>query len=83
MNLKIDTAVIYSNDEILDVVHGKAEGLFRTLTDHYSWETILESLYESETVLKNLEELEDAQSSGKLDSCSYIVKIFRGKTYKY
>lgn len=83
MNIKLDTAIIYNDEEIIDIIHGRTQGLFRSIRDHTTWETIMEDLDESGITVKNLDELEEAYASGKLESFTYNIKIFRGKTYKY
>lgn len=83
MEILIDTAVIYNDEEIIDIIHGKQSGLFRSIKNHPTWETIMEDLYEAGIdEAKTLEELESIYASDKLESFTYNIKIFIGKTYK-
>lgn len=82
MGILIDTAVIYNDEEIIDIIHGKQSGLFRSIKSHSTWETIMEDFDEVNIEVNNLDELEIAFQSQYSESFTYNIKIFIGKTYK-
>lgn len=82
MGMLIDTAVIYNDEEIIDIIHGKQSGLFRSIKNHSIWETVMEELDAVNIEVNNLDELELAYQSSQAESFTYNIKIFIGKTYK-
>jgi hypothetical protein len=83
MAVKIDTAVIYNHEQVVDVIHGKENGLFRSIKSHPTWESIMEDLYEIGVQVSDLDELEHVYTQSDSDLFQYRIKIFRGKTYKH
>jgi hypothetical protein len=83
MAVKIDTAVIYNDETVIDVVHGKEDGLFRSIKSHPTWETIMEDLYDLGITVQNLDELEHVYSTSGSDLFTFKIKVFKGKTYKH
>ena len=82
MGILIDTAVIYNDEEIIDIIHGKQSGLFRSIKAHSTWETIMEDLDDKGIEVNNLDELETVFQSHPTEAFTYNIKIFIGKTYK-
>jgi len=78
----IDTAVIYNDEEIIDIIHGKQSGLYRSIKNHSIWETMLEELDEANITANNLDEIQAIYRDSKTDLFTFRIKIFVGKTYK-
>ena len=82
MGILIDTAVIYNDEEIIDIIHGKESGLFRSIKNHPTWETIMEELDEAKITANNLDEIQSIYKDSRTDLFTYRIKVFIGKTYK-
>ena len=52
-----ETVVIYSDDDIIDVIHGKNSELLRTLKKHQVWETMMEEFDEQNIEPKNINDV--------------------------
>ncbi|ALN97319.1 hypothetical protein BOX09_gp76 [Flavobacterium phage Fpv1] len=85
--MNFETVVIYSDDDIIDVIHGKNSELLRTLKKHQTWETIMEELQDSLDETSNANDLTDINSLEKLHQNQIIdttirIKIFKNQNYK-
>lgn len=78
-----ETIVIYSDDDIIDVIHGKNSELLRTLKKHQVWETMMEELDEQKENPKNIDELEKSHHFTLMNNpYSIRIKIFKNQKYK-
>lgn len=82
-----ETVVIYSDDDIIDVIHGKNSSLLKILKQHEIWETIMEELQENLDELSNIDDIKNINYLEELHQNQIIdttikIKIFRNQKYK-
>jgi membrane-bound ClpP family serine protease len=81
--MNFETVVIYSDDDIIDVIHGKNSELLRTLKKHQTWETMMEELDEHNKEPKNINELLLEHESSLINNpYSIRIKLFKNQNYK-
>ncbi len=82
-----ETVVIYSDDDIIDVIHGKNSSLLKILKQHEIWETIMEELQENLDELSNIDDIKNINYLEELHQNQIVdttikIKIFRNQKYK-
>lgn len=78
-----ETVVIYSDDDIIDVIHGQNSELLRTLKKHQMWETMMEELDEQKVSPQSIDELEIEHQHFIMNTpYSIRIKIFKNQFYK-
>lgn len=78
-----ETVVIYSDDDIIDVIHGQNSELLRTLKKHQVWETMMEEFDEQNIEPKNINDvLLYHECSLTNNPYSIRIKIFKNQKYK-
>lgn len=81
--MNFETVVIYTDDDIIDVIHGKNSELLRTLKKHQTWETMMEELDEQNAVPQNIDELLWYHNHSLTNNpYSIRIKLFKNQNYK-
>jgi hypothetical protein len=81
--MNFETVVIYTDYDIIDVIHGKNSELLRTLKKHETWETMMEELDEHKAQPQNIDELLWYHNHSLLNNpYSIRIKIFKNQNYK-